>query len=234
VTSERKILSVDIVTLFPEMLAGFFEVGVLKAARVAGLIQIRLHNLRDFTDDAHHQVDDRPYGGGPGMVLKVEPLHRAVEAIRQPQARTQVLLTSAQGQRFDQASAKALSGYDQLIVLCGRYEGVDERTLSFVDRELSIGDYVLCGGDLAAAVISEAVCRLVPGVVGDAESVSTDSFYEAPLLGVPQYTRPPVFNGLAVPEVLLSGNHEQVATWRREQALKKTLQNRPELLRRNG
>lgn len=225
-------MRVDIVTIFPEMLDGFFEFGVLKAARVAGLIQIQLHNLRDFTDNAHQQVDDRPYGGGPGMVLKVEPLHRAVETIRQPGARSQVLLTSAQGKRFDQATAKCLSGYDQLIVLCGRYEGVDERVLSFVDRELSIGDYVLCGGDVAAAVISEAVCRLVPGVVGDAESVTTDSFYDAPLLGVPQYTRPPVYNGLAVPEVLLSGNHEQVATWRREQALKKTLQNRPELLQK--
>lgn len=223
-------MRVDIVTLFPGMLEGFFRHGVVQAACQAGLIEVNVHDLRDYTVDKHRQVDDRPYGGGPGMLLKVEPLYAAVQALKRPTG--QVVLTSAQGKLFNQQIAKALARAEQLILLCGRYEGVDERTLSFVDHELSIGDYVLSGGEVAAAVIAEAVLRLVPGVVGDAESVRTDSFFQEPLLGPPQYTRPEVFRGLAVPQVLLSGNHEQIATWRREQALKKTLQNRPDLLKR--
>jgi len=214
------------------MLQGFFEYGVLKAARQAHILDVRLHDLRRYTEDKHHQVDDRPYGGGPGMVLKPEPLFRAVDALKCAGQNVRVVLTSAQGQPFDQAVAKTLAQADQLLLLCGRYEGVDERVLSLVDHELSIGDYVLSGGDVAAAVIAEATCRLVPGVVGDAESVTTDSFYDEALLGTPQYTRPPQFRGLDVPQVLLSGNHEQIRTWRREQALKKTLANHPDLLQR--
>lgn len=224
-------MRVDIVTIFPSMLSGFFDYGILKAACVAGLLEINAHDLRDYTDDKHRQVDDRPYGGGPGMVLKPEPLFRAVAALRQPQKDVRVLLTSAQGRRFDQDAAKTLAQAEQLILLCGRYEGVDERVLSIVDEEISIGDYVLSGGEVAAAVIAEAVCRLVPGVVGDAKSLDADSFHTESLLGVSQYTRPPEFQGLQVPQVLLSGNHEQIATWRREQSLKKTLKNRPELLK---
>lgn len=224
-------MRVDIVTIFPAMLIGVFEYGVIKAAREAGRLTIALHDLRDYAQDKHRTVDDRPYGGGPGMVLKVAPLRRAVDALRQPQGNVQVVLASAQGRRFDQEVAKALAGCDQMIVLCGRYEGVDERALAFVDHELSIGDYVLSGGELPAAVITEAVCRLVPGVVGDAESVTSDSFYQEPLLGVPQYTRPPEFEDACVPEVLLTGDHEQIATWRRQRALEKTLRNRPDLLK---
>lgn len=224
-------MRVDIVTIFPDMLSGLFEYGVIKAAREAGVIQIESHSLRDYTDNKHQQVDDRPYGGGAGMVLKVEPLVRAVEDIKQPDKNVQVILTSAQGKRLDQGMAKSFSDFDQLILLCGRYEGVDERVLSVVDAEVSIGDYVLSGGEVPAAVITEVVCRMIPGVVGDEESVVTDSFYQEQLLGVPQYTRPPEFRGLKVPEVLMSGNHEQIATWRREQSLKKTLENHPDLLK---
>lgn len=224
-------MQVDIVTIFPEMLHGFFEYGVLKAAHEEGLIKINLHQLRDYTDDKHKQVDDRPYGGGPGMLLKVAPLHRAIHDLKQSGANTRVVLTSAQGKRLDHQTATALAKVDQLIILCGRYEGVDERILRYVDDEISIGDYVLSGGEAAAAVIADAVCRLIPNVVGDEQSVITDSFYKEPLLGVPQYTRPPEFEGMSVPEVLMSGNHEQIATWRREQSLKKTLENRPDLLK---
>jgi tRNA (guanine37-N1)-methyltransferase len=224
-------MQVDIVTIFPEMLHGFFEYGVLKAAHEEDLIQIHLHQLRDYTDDKHRQIDDRPYGGGPGMLLKVEPLHLAILDLKDPGKNARVVLTSAQGKRFDHQLATDLSKSDQLIILCGRYEGVDERILKYVDDEISIGDYVISGGEAAAAVIADAVCRLIPSVVGDEGSVSTDSFYAEPLLGNPQFTRPPEFEGMTVPEVLLSGNHDQIATWRREQALKKTLQNRPDLLK---
>lgn len=223
-------MRVDIVTIFPRMLQEVFAFGVIGAARQAGLVEVVLHDLRDFADEPHRQVDDRPYGGGAGMVLKPEPLFAAVEALRRPAERSRVVLVSAQGKRFDQGTAKELARVDRLILLCGRYEGVDERVLQIVDDELSIGDYVLSGGELAAAVIAEAVLRLVPGVVGQEESVRTDSFYAEPLLGFPQYTRPPRFRGLEVPAVLLAGDHEAIARWRREQALKKTLQNRPDLL----
>jgi len=224
-------MRVDIITIFPDMLTGFFEYGVLKAARETGLIEINMHSLRAYTDDKHRQVDDRPYGGGAGMVLKVEPLVRAVEAISQENKNSHVILTSAQGKRLNQESAKTFSSFEQIILICGRYEGVDERVMSVVDAEISIGDYVLSGGEVAAATITEAVCRMIPGVVGDEESVVTDSFYQEQLVGVPQYTRPPEFRDLTVPDVLLSGNHEQIATWRREQSLKKTLENRPDLLK---
>jgi len=225
-------MRVDIVTIFPELLRGVFDGGVIGAARKRGLIAIQAHDLRDHTDAPHRQVDDRPYGGGPGMVLKPEPLYRAVEALRGREGDCRVVLTSARGRRFDQAKAKALAQANQMIVLCGRYEGVDERVLEVVDEELSIGDYVLSGGELPAAVIAEAVCRLVPGVVGDAESVQTDSFYAEPLLGPPQYTRPPEFRGLRVPEVLLRGDHDEINSWRRERSLEKTLGHRPDLLAR--
>jgi tRNA (guanine37-N1)-methyltransferase len=226
-------MRIEIVTIFPEMLRGFFDYGVIAQARAAGLLDLRFHDLRDFALDKHRQVDDRPYGGGPGMVLKPEPLFRAVEFLKsQLEADPRVLLMSAQGKLFAQETARRLAQERALIILCGRYEGVDERVLEIVTDELSIGDYVLSGGELPAAVLVEAVCRLVPGVVGKQESVEHDSFYAGNLLGAPQYTRPPEFRGLTVPEVLLTGNHEQIQRWRERAALEKTLKNRPELLKR--
>jgi tRNA (guanine37-N1)-methyltransferase len=226
-------MRIDIVTIFPEMLRGVFESGVIAQARAARVLEIGLHDLRAFTTDKHQQVDDRPYGGGPGMVLKPEPLFRAVEFLKE-QSKTQprVLLMSAQGRPFTQHLAKELAREPSLIMLCGRYEGIDERVLTLVTDELSIGDYVLSGGELPAAVIADTICRLVPGVVGKIESVEHDSFYKEELLGAPQYTRPPEFRGLTVPEVLLTGNHEQIQKWRECAALEKTLKNRPDLLKR--
>ncbi|MFQ6117333.1 MAG: tRNA (guanosine(37)-N1)-methyltransferase TrmD [Candidatus Bipolaricaulia bacterium] len=228
-------MRIDILTIFPEMLEGFFAQGVIAQARERGLIEIFLHNLRDFTRDKHRQVDDRPYGGGPGMVLKPEPFFRGVEAIRAelPQgAEPRVILLSAGGRLFTQRVAKELAKEENLILLCGRYEGVDERVLEIATDELSIGDFVLSGGEIAAAAVAEAVARLVPGVVGDYESVKHDSFYDEDLLGPPQYTRPPVYRGLKVPEVLLSGNHQEVEEFRRQKRLEKTARNRPDLLKR--
>ncbi|MBI3459747.1 tRNA (guanosine(37)-N1)-methyltransferase TrmD [Candidatus Acetothermia bacterium] len=226
-------MRIEIVTIFPEMLRGFFELGVIAQARAEKILDIRLHNLRDFTFDKHRQVDDRPYGGGPGMVLKPEPIFRAIESIKSKlDAAPKVLLMSAQGKLFTQSVAKQLAQEKALIILSGRYEGIDERVLTLVDDELSIGDYVLSGGELPAAVITEAVARLVPGVVGKIESVEHDSFYRDDLLGAPQYTRPPEFLGLTVPEILLTGNHEQIEKWRERAALEKTLKNRSDLLKK--
>jgi tRNA (guanine37-N1)-methyltransferase len=224
-------MRIDIVTIFPKMLSGFFDAGVIGAARQAGIIQIHIHDLRDFTTDKHRQVDDRPYGGGPGMVLKPEPFFRAVECIKsQLTVAPRVILLSAQGKLFTQQIAKELAQERAIILLCGRYEGVDERVVSICTDELSIGDYVLSGGEAAAAVVAECVARLVPGVVGKHESVEHDSFYTERLLGPPQYTRPPEFRGLRVPEVLLSGDHKKIEEFRRRAALEKTLKNRPDLL----
>jgi tRNA (guanine37-N1)-methyltransferase len=245
----------DILSIFPEVFSGFFSVGVLGQAVEKGLIAVHLHDLRDFTDDPHRIVDDRPYGGGAGMVMKVEPFVRGIETIigvrprslhynhegpetpcngamqkarSDPKHRT--ILLSSQGRLFKQEDAIRWAKLDQLILLCGRYEGVDERVLSFVDEEISIGDYVLTGGELAAAVIVEATARMVPGIVGRFESVETDSFYRKRRLGPPQYTRPPVFRGLSVPEVLLSGDHAKIEAFRERRAWEKTARNRPDLL----
>ena len=240
----------DILTIFPEALSGFFSVGVLGQAQEAGLIEIHLHNLRDFTDDPHRIVDDRPYGGGPGMVMKVEPFVRGIEAVKSGKIRScflhekcniarpdpmrmrwRTLLLSAQGKLFTENDAIRLGNkYDGLILLCGRYEGVDERIIEFVDEELSIGDYVLTGGELAAAVVVEATARTIPGVVGDFGSVESDSFFKKDRLGPPQYTRPPVFRGLSVPEVLMSGDHKKIEEFRARKAWEKTARNRPDLL----
>jgi tRNA (guanine37-N1)-methyltransferase len=228
-------MRIDILTIFPEMLEGFFAQGVVAQACERGLIKIKIHNLRDFTHDKHKQVDDRPYGGGPGMVLKPGPFFRGVEALRAqlPQgAEPRVVLLAAGGRLFTQKMAKELAEEDFLILLCGRYEGVDERVLSIVDLELSIGDFVLSGGEIAAAAVAEAVARLVPGVVGDYESVKHDSFYDENLLGPSQWTRPPVYRGLKVPQVLLSGNHQEVEEFRRQKRWEKTARNRPDLLKR--
>jgi tRNA (guanine37-N1)-methyltransferase len=225
---------IDIVTLFPEMIAGYFDAGVLRAAREQGLLEILLHNLRDYAEGPHRQVDDRPYGGGPGMVLKPEPFFRAVEAIKREMiVEPWVILLSARGRLFHQDRAHELASRDALILLAGRYQGIDERVNKLASEELSIGDYVLSGGELAAAVVAEAVGRLVPGALGNVDSPFQDSFsgeYEG-LLGPPLYTRPEEFRGDRVPDVLLSGDHAAIARYRREQAIEKTRQNRQELLK---
>lgn len=221
----------DIVTLFPDMVRPFFSQGILLGAQEKGLIEVHLHDLRVFSPDPRGLVDDRPFGGGAGMVMRPEPFARAVEAIiREIGARPYVVLLSAQGVLFNQQWAKRFARERALLLLCGRYEGVDERVLSFCDLELSIGDFVLAGGELAAAIVVETTARMVPGVVGRYASVATDSFYSGPRLGFPQYTRPRVFQGLPVPEVLLSGDHERIRRFREKEAWKKTLRNRPDLL----
>jgi tRNA (guanine37-N1)-methyltransferase len=221
----------DIVTIFPAMVAAGIAEGVVSRAVAGGVIDLQIHDLREFTTDRHRSVDDVPYGGGPGMVMKPEPLVRAVESIRATRgAAGAVLVTSPQGRTFTQREAERLAGVGHVIVLCGRYEGMDERVLSLVGaEELSIGDYVLSGGELAALVIVDAVSRLVPGVVGDGQSVEEDSFSRG-LLDYPHYTRPAEFGGQKVPDVLLSGHHAEVRRWRKRAALARTLARRPELL----
>lgn len=220
----------DILTLFPEMFSSPFQQSILAKAIEKGLIEVRTVNIRDFAMDKHQVVDDAPYGGGQGMVMKAEPIARAIEQIKveHPSART-VFLTP-EGKRFDQATARELASRSHLILLCGRYEGVDERVRElFVDEEVSIGDYVLTGGELAAMVLVDAVSRLLPGVLGSDRSAEEDSFIGS-LLEYPQYTRPPSFRGHDVPEVLLSGNHRAVSMWRRKEALRRTRMRRPDLL----
>ena len=226
-----------VLTIFPEFFAGPFEHGVVGRARQSGAIGIRVHNLRDWTLDRHKTADDRPFGGGEGMVLKPEPVFLAVESIwpeRRPEQR--VVLLSAQGRLFDQAAARRLAGYAEVLLICGRYEGVDERVAEHLaDEEISIGDYVLSGGELAAAVVIDAVARLLPGVLGNEASAVEESFSGREdgglLLDCPQYTRPAEFRGRKAPEVLLSGHHEAVRRWRRQAALEKTRRLRPDLLK---
>lgn len=211
------------------MFRGPFDESIVKRAVESGLLRIEIHNIRDYAEGRHKMVDDYPYGGGAGMVMKPEPVFAAVEAVRREGSR--VILMSAQGRRFDQAAAERLSRVDHLVLLCGHYEGVDERVIEhLVDEEISIGDYVLTGGELAAMVVCDAVVRLVPGVLGAEESAQEESFAGG-LLEYPQYTRPPHFRGWEVPEVLLSGNHAGIAAWRRTQGLLRTLRRRPELLK---
>jgi tRNA (guanine37-N1)-methyltransferase len=252
----------DIVTIFPGFFAGFFEHGIVRRAQAEGLVSIETHDLRAFTHDRHRTVDDRPFGGGEGMVLKPEPLAEAlhslgigVKAAREQgsegaSGRTRVILLSAQGRLFTQSVARELAALDRLVLICGRYEGVDERINElYCDLELSIGNYVLSGGELAAAVVVDAVMRLIPGVLGNEASGEFESFGASDsaitagkdgvprsqhgsggLLDYPHYTRPPEFQGLRAPDVLLNGDHQQIRRWRREQQLRKTLENRPDLL----
>jgi tRNA (guanine37-N1)-methyltransferase len=221
---------IDIISIFPEALAAL-DVSLLARARERGLVDIKVWNLRDFTSDRHRQVDDVPYGGGPGMVMKPEPFFQAVEAIAaQGLGRPRVVLTSPQGRRFDQRFAEELSREAHVVILCGRYEGVDERVIAGLGaEEVSIGDYVLNGGELAAMVIVETTARLIPGVVGDAQSVAADSFTSG-LLDSPHYTRPAEFRGMRVPDVLLSGHHEEIRRWRRREQLRRTRARRPDLI----
>jgi len=226
---------VDILTLFPEMLVSPLEHSILLRARQAGLLDVRLINFRQFATDRHHVVDDAPYGGGPGMVLKPEPLFHAVETLHAGSAPGpgRILLMTPQGTPFSQSLARELAAEEHLAIICGRYEGVDERVCDhLVTDELSIGDYVLTGGELPALVVLDAVARLIPGVLGDAESPQSDSFTEA-LIEHPHYTRPASFRGWEIPEVLLSGNHEEIRRWRRRQSLLRTLARRPDIFRRH-
>ena len=266
------VLRIDIVTIFPDFFRGPLDYGIIRRAREAGLVKIETRDLREFTRDRHRSVDDRPFGGGEGMVLKPEPLFECVEALKlapreeRAAAKQSVVLLSAQGRRFDQSLAFELATLDRLVLICGRYEGVDERVgVHLADREVSIGDYVLSGGELGAAVIADAVARLIPGAVGNEASARQESFFAEPdigdealsdklalsgvegsvrptradstcasggLLDYPHYTRPADFRGMKVPDVLMSGNHDEIRRWRRRSALEKTLRNRPDLLDR--
>ena len=248
-------MKADIITIFPDFFRGPLEYGITRRAQEMGLVEIEVHDLRSFTHDRHRTVDDRPFGGGEGMVLKPEPLFECLESMRLAardervagRVQQSVILLSAQGQRFTQSIATELASLDRIVLLCGRYEGVDERVADFLaDRELSIGDYVLSGGEMAATVIVEAVMRLLPGAVGNERSTQQESFTvdskmkgsdgadstcgSNGLLDYPHYTRPAEFRGIAVPEALMSGNHEDIRRWRRQRALEKTLCNRPDLL----
>jgi tRNA (guanine37-N1)-methyltransferase len=250
---------IDLVTIFPDFFRGPLDYGILRRARETGLIAVNIHDLREFTRDKHRTVDDRPFGGGEGMVLKPEPIFECIEKLKVAsrnerlagQAKESVILLSAQGRRLDQGLAQELAGMDRLVLICGRYEGVDERVSEHLaDREVSIGDYVLSGGELGAAVIVDVVTRLIPGAVGNAASTQQESFTasgaEVPadgpsstcvsggLLDYPHYTRPAEFRGMAVPEVLVNGNHDEIRRWRRKTALKKTLRNRPDLIDRTA
>jgi tRNA (guanine37-N1)-methyltransferase len=223
-------MTVDIVTIFPAMIEQPLGTGVVGRAIDRGTLDVRVRDLRDFTTDRHRVVDDVPYGGGPGMVLKPEPLFRALDAIESDRGKPlTVVLTSPQGKTLTQADAQRLSRVAHLVVLCGRYEGVDERVRERVTEEISIGDYVLSGGELPALVVLDAVARLVPGVVGDEQSVVDDSFSRG-LLDFPQYTRPAELGDLKVPDVLLSGNHGEIRRWRKRAAVSRTLERRPDLL----
>jgi tRNA (guanine37-N1)-methyltransferase len=220
-------MHISILTLFPEMFAGPFDASIIKRAQEAGIVEIGLHNIRDFTHDKHHVVDDAPYGGGDGMVMKPGPIFEAVEAVRK--ADSHVVLLTPQGRLLDQAIAQRLSAKTALIIICGRYEGIDERVSTLAGEELSIGDYVLSGGEPAAIVLVDAIVRLLPGAIGADGGAAGDS-YATGLLEYPQYTRPADFRGLQAPDVLLSGNHQEVDRWRRQQALRRTLERRPDML----
>ena len=255
-------MKVDILTIFPDFFRGPLDYGIVRRAREMGLVEINIHDLRAFTKDKHRTVDDRPFGGGEGMVLKPEPIFECLESFGDvasrelrlsPGAKQSVIVLSAQGRRLDQALAAELSALDRIVLICGRYEGVDERISEHLaDHEVSIGDYVLSGGELGAAVILDTVTRLIPGAVGNQNSTRQESFTEfagegaratlddgpsstcvsGGLLDYPHYTRPAEYRGMEVPEVLVNGNHEQIRNWRRKTALAKTLRNRPDLLQR--
>jgi tRNA (guanine37-N1)-methyltransferase len=224
---------IDILTIFPDMFSGPLDESLIKRAKEKEYLRVRIHNIRDFAEDKHKTVDDTPFGGGGGMVMKLEPLCRVLDSIRDEgkgKPQTSIILTTPQGEKFSQKKAEELSLRDHLILICGHYKGTDERLkMVYPIDEMSIGDYVLTGGEIPALVIIDAVIRLIPGVLGDFESAQTDSFFEG-ILGPPEYTRPAEFQGFKVPEVLLSGDHEEIKKWRRKQALKRTLQRRPDLL----
>jgi len=231
-------LKIDILTLFPEVCRAPLNASIMKRAQESGALELQVHNLRDWTTDKHHVVDDAPFGGGQGMVMKAEPIFAAVEDLkskienRSASGGSKIVLTSPAGRKFDQQVATRLSSEQHLIIICGHYEGVDHRVIEhLVDEEISIGDYVLTNGAIAAVVLVDAVVRLLPGVLGDEQSAADDSF-SGGLLEGPQYTRPSEFRGWKVPDILLSGNHGEIAKWRKEQGRNRTQKNRPDLLGR--
>ena len=226
-------LRFDIVSIFPGMFASPFGDSIIQRAREAGLLDIHVHDLRDYSLNKHRKVDDSPFGGGVGMVMNVEPIARAITAVKKEVPETRTILLSPGGRPFDQGKAWELSSLPSLTLICGRYEGIDERIrLHYVDEEISIGDYVLTGGELPAMVLVEAISRLLPGVLGDPESVVEESFHDD-LLEYPQYTRPRDYEGLKVPEILVSGDPKKIRDWQKAEALKKTAQVRPDLLEKN-
>jgi len=224
----------DIITIFPEIFSGVLESGIIRRARQSGIVEIRIVNLRDFTTDKHRQVDDRPFGGGEGMVFMPEPLFAAVEDCRAAgvERGSRVYLLSPQGRTWSQGMALEISRTSHAVLICGRYEGVDQRAVDcLVDQEISIGDFIVSGGEIPAMVVLDSVVRLLPGALGNKDSALNESFSTG-LLDFPQYTRPAVYRGMGVPEILLSGDHAKIAKWRREKALERTLQRRPELTRK--
>ena len=226
-------MRIDVLTIFPAVFEGVCEHGILRIARQKQLLDVRVHDLRCWTHDVHRSVDDVPYGGGPGMVMKPEPIFEAVDSLLEDPPRPLCILLSPQGRPLDQSVVRRLVSHDRLLLIAGHYEGCDERVSSGLDaEEISIGDYVLSGGELPALVLMDAVTRLVPGVLGDAESSQCESF-EDDLLDYPQYTRPRVYRGMPVPDVLLSGDHERIRQWRRSQRLERTRRRRPDLLNRS-
>lgn len=223
-------LGFDVVTIFPQVILSYLSESIIKRASEAGLLDVKVYNLRDYATDRHKTVDDYPYGGGPGMVMKVEPFYRAVSAIRSDGVDRLVIMTTPQGKTFNyELASELVNSGKRLLILCGRYEGIDERVRELlVDEEISIGDYVLTGGELAALVMIDSMVRLVPGALGDEDSAKEDSFVSG-MLDYPHYTRPQEFMGLRVPEVLLSGNHREIEAWRRQQAMLRTIKRRPDL-----
>jgi tRNA (guanine37-N1)-methyltransferase len=222
----------DVLTLFPDILTAYLNESIIKRAREKNLLDIKLYNIRDFASGPHRTVDDSPYGGGAGMVFKPEPIFRTMDHLRKDGEPRKVILLSPQGATFDQSMAEFFAKDDRRFVfICGRYEGIDERVTALVDEEISIGDYVITGGELAALVIIDAVTRLIPGALGDETSVKDESFSWG-LLDYPHYTRPREFRGMTVPEVLVSGNHKEIWLWRRKEALKKTVRIRPDLIQK--
>ncbi|MBT9132918.1 tRNA (guanosine(37)-N1)-methyltransferase TrmD [candidate division NPL-UPA2 bacterium Unc8] len=226
-------MRIDILTLFPEMFAGPLDCSIIGKAREKGCVNINIHNLRDFSsDERHRKVDDRPYGGGPGMVIKPEPIYKAIASI-DSHSEGCIILMSPQGERFNQEKARKLIKRKHLILICGRYEGIDERVReNLVDEEISVGDYVVSGGELPAMIVVDAITRLLPGVVGREESVKKDSFSEG-MLDYPTYTRPAIYRGMEIPSVLLSGNHLRIEKWRREEALRRTILRRPDIIKKD-
>lgn len=224
-------MRIDILTLFPEMFEAVLKESIIGRAVEKQLLELEFHNIRDYSDNKHRKVDDYPYGGGLGMIMQCQPIFAAVEAISaEIGEKPHIVLMSPQGKTFDQAKAEELSTYKYLTILCGHYEGIDERVNeALVDEEISIGDFVLTGGEIAAMAVVDATCRLIPGVLKEDASYTVESFSQG-LLEYPQYTRPPVFMGMPVPEVLLSGHHENIEKWRRYQSLKRTWERRPDLL----
>ena len=221
-------MRIDILTLFPEMFDGVLSASMLGRAQTGGLIDIRVHNIRDYTDNKHRKADDYPFGGGAGLVMMAQPIYDCMDAVLEGQKARRILLTP-RGKMLNQNIAKKLSSEERLVLLCGHYEGVDERVMEIIDDEISIGDYVLTGGELPAMVLVDCVSRLIPGVLGSEESAADESFSEN-LLEYPQYTRPANFRGMEVPEILLNGHHAKIQAWRQEQARLKTALNRPDLL----